>query len=161
MNKNSSKKNNKNNNLNINMSLASTTSGFNNLLDVINTPYTINHASTKENLSSRNNTKKLYSVPQKNSPFVNDNMINNYNSTKESVYKLKKYYDMISFLSSEINNNVDKNISLLNDKIMSNYDLLLRKSHLNHLDYKKIFVSVFFLIHIILYYMAHLIKNSQ
>ena len=125
MNKNSSKKNNKNNNLNINMSLASTTSGFNNLLDVINTPYTINHASTKENLSSRNNTKKLYSVPQKNSPFVNENMINNYNSTKESVYKLKKYYDMISFLSSEINNNVDKNISLLNDKIMSNYDLLL------------------------------------
>ena len=125
MNKNSSKKNNKNNNLNINMSLASTTSGFNNLLDVINTPYTINHASTKENLSSRNNTKKLYSVPQKNSPFVNENMLNNYNSTKESVYKLKKYYDMISFLSSEINNNVDKNISLLNDKIMSNYDLLL------------------------------------
>ena len=117
--------NNKNNNLNINMSLASTTSGFNNLLDVINTPYTINHASTKENLSSRNNTKKLYSVPQKNSPFVNENMLNNYNSTKESVYKLKKYYDMISFLSSEINNNVDKNISLLNDKIMSNYDLLL------------------------------------
>jgi len=125
MNKNSSKKNNKNNNLNINMSLASTTSGFNNLLDVINTPYTINHASTKENLSSRNNTKKLYSIPQKNSPFVNENMLNNYNSTKESVYKLKKYYDMISFLSSEINNNVDKNISLLNDKIMSNYDLLL------------------------------------
>ena len=125
MNKNSSKKNNKNNNLNINMSLASTTSGFNNLLDVINTPYTINHASTKENLSSRNNTKKLYSVPQKNSPFVNENMLNNFNSTKESVYKLKKYYDMISFLSSEINNNVDKNISLLNDKIMSNYDLLL------------------------------------
>ena len=125
MNKNSSKKNNKNNNLNINMSLASTTSGFNNLLDVINTPYTINHASTKENLSSRNNTKKLYSVPQKNSPFVNENMLNNYNSTKESVYKLKKYYDMISFLSSEISNNVDKNISLLNDKIMSNYDLLL------------------------------------
>ena len=125
MNKNSSKKNNKNNNLNINMSLASTTSGFNNLLDVINTPYTINHASTKENLSSRNNTKKLYSVPQKNSPFVNENMLNNYNSTKESVYKLKKYYEMISFLSSEINNNVDKNISLLNDKIMSNYDLLL------------------------------------
>ena len=125
MNKNSSKKNNKNNNLNINMSLASTTSGFNNLLDVINTPYTINHASTKENLSSRSNTKKLYSVPQKNSPFVNENMLNNYNSTKESVYKLKKYYDMISFLSSEINNNVDKNISLLNDKIMSNYDLLL------------------------------------
>ena len=125
MNKNSSKKNNKNNNLNINMSLASTTSGFNNLSDVINTPYTINHASTKENLSSRNNTKKLYSVPQKNSPFVNENMLNNYNSTKESVYKLKKYYDMISFLSSEINNNVDKNISLLNDKIMSNYDLLL------------------------------------
>ena len=125
MNKNSSKKNNKNNNLNINMSLASTTSGFNNLLDVINTPYTINHASTKENLSSRNNTKKLYSVPQKNSPFVNENMLNNYNSTKESVYKLKKYYDMILFLSSEINNNIDKNISLLNDKIMSNYDLLL------------------------------------
>ena len=125
MNKNSSKKNNKNNNLNINMSLASTTSGFNNLSDAINSPYTINHASTKENLSSRNNTKKLYSVPQKNSPFVNENMLNNYNSTKESVYKLKKYYDMISFLSSEINNNVDKNISLLNDKIMSNYDLLL------------------------------------
>ena len=124
MNKNSSKKN-KNNNLNINMSLASTTSGFNNLSDAINSPYTINHASTKENLSSRNNTKKLFSIPQKNSPFVNENMLSNYNSTKESADKLKKYYDMISFLSSEINNDIDNNISLLNDKIMSNYDLLL------------------------------------
>ena len=124
LNKNTTKKN-KNNALNINMSLASTTSGFNNLLDEANTPYIINHSSTKENLSSRNNTKKIYTIPQKNSTFVNENMLKNYNDTKESAGKLKKYYELIKFLSSTINTSVNHNISLLNDIIMSNYDLLL------------------------------------
>ena len=115
----------KNNNLNINLSLASTTSGFNNLLNEINTPYIINHASTKENFSSRDNNKKNFLIPQKNSPFVNEKMLKDFNKTKESADKIKKYYEIITFLSSEINTGVDQNISLLKNVIMSNYDLLL------------------------------------
>ena len=115
----------KNNNLNINLSLASTTSGFNNLLNEINTPYIINHASTKENFSSRDNNKKNFLIPQKNSPFVNEKMLKDFNKTKESADKIKKYYEIITFLSSEINTGVVQNISLLKNVIMSNYDLLL------------------------------------
>ena len=115
---------NKNNNLNIITSLASTTSGFNNLSDMIQTS-SINHSSTKDNLSSRENSKKIYSIPQKNSPFVNNQMLKDFNKTKESSDKLRLYSELVSFLYTTINNNVNKNISLLNDIIMSNYELLL------------------------------------
>ena len=134
---------NKNNNINIITSLASTASGFNNLSYMIPTS-SINHSSTKDNLSSRENTKKIYSIPQKNSPFVNNKMLKDFNKTKESSDKLKLYSDLISFLYTTINNNVDNNISLLNNIIMSNYELLLSEISFKSTHSQKNFCLSFF-----------------
>ena len=124
------KNKNKNNNVIINTSFASTTTGFNNMSNItkITKSSFINISSKKGDLTSRNNREalnSLYSIPQKNSPFVNAKMLKNFNKTKELVDKIKIYYEIISYLSTNINNSVDKNISLLNDIIMNNYELLL------------------------------------
>ena len=121
-------KNKNNNNVIINMSFASTTSGFNNVINNTNKSLYVNNSTKKENLSSRNNSKTLNSfyTPQKSSnTFINPKMLKNFNKTKDLINKIKEYSELISYLSNTINNSVDKNICLLNDIIMNNYELLL------------------------------------
>ena len=142
-------KNNHNNFLNYNMSFASTTSGFNNqnITKISNKSNLNNSEINKENLSSRNNSKTLnsfYLIPQKNSSFVNPKIFKNYNKIKELTDKINLYSDLISFLYNTINNSVDENISLLNNIIMNNYELLLSEISFKQSRVQKRFCLSFF-----------------
>ncbi len=148
-------KNNTNNNSYFNMSLASTSTGFNNMNNT-KTPYMNNNSliqketpkeKEKENYTSRINSKTLnsfYSIPQKNSSFVDAKMLKNFNKTKELIDKIKLYTEFISYLSETINNTIDKNISLLNNIIMSNYELLLSEISFKSTRNQKNFCLSFF-----------------
>jgi len=137
------------------MSFASTSSGFNNV-NMTKTPYMNNNNNSaikkekendKENYSSRINSKTLnsfYSIPQKNSSFIEAKMLKNFNKTKELIDKIKLYTELISYLSETINNSVDKNISLLNNIIMSNYELLLSEISFKSTRNQKNFCLSFF-----------------
>ena len=140
-------KKNINNNSSLNIDFASTTSGFSNITN-IEKEFCINHSSTKENLSSRDNNKKInnniYNIPQKNSPFVNNNMIKNYNKIKDSTDKIKLYSDLIDYMYNIINKNVTQNFSLLNDIIFANYELLLNDISFKSIHVQKNFCFSFF-----------------
>ena len=121
VNKNITKKIKNNNPNNFTMSFASTTAGFNRMKSP--------KKKEKEINSDRNNSKMLlnsfYSIPEKNSPFANEKILKDFNKTKELTDKIKLYSDLISFLSLTINNSLEKNIALLDNIILSDYELLL------------------------------------
>ena len=137
-------KNKNKNNINSNLSFSSTNIDFNTISQTSKNLNVINHSSMNESLSLKNKQINSYfNVPQKNSTFVNDKMLKNFNKIKEITSKLKKYYELILFLSDTININVNQNISLLNNIIINNYELLLNNISFKSIHSQKNFILTF------------------